>query len=94
MVGYQDNIKKAHKLSFKERINIQYNTEAKQSIKEQIRSNSQSKLPFQFSSMSVSNRVNEILVTTEKSREEIYMQLATLHLIKKLHVSSLELVDF
>ena len=44
--GYQYNIKKANKLSFEEKINVQYNAKAKRLIKEQITSNSCSKSPF------------------------------------------------
>ena len=75
-------------------MNIQCDTEVKQLIREQIISNRRPLVPFQFSSLSVSNKVNEILVTTEKVKEEIYMQLAAPYLINKLHISSLEVVDY
>ena len=46
IAGYQDDVKKAHKLSFEKQINIQCDAEAKKLIREQIISNGIPLFPF------------------------------------------------
>ena len=67
--------------------------EAKELIREQIRTNSNPALPFPTYSPRVFNKDQQILSSTESIRDEIFMHIAAPYLLKKLNITSLNDVD-
>ena len=94
IAGHQDRVKQQQKLTFEERINTMCDHEAKELIREQIRTNSNPALLFPTYSPWVFNKDQQILSSTESIRDEIFMHIAAPYLLKKLNITSLNDIDY
>ena len=93
IAGHQDSVKQRMELTFEELINIMCDREAKELICRQIRLNGYPQFPFHYQSPQLLNKQNHALTSTESIRDEVYLQIATPYLLKKLNISSISLVD-